>query len=223
METAPRRWRPTTAPSAILTGQKKRTAVYTINTDAVVKRMDALKAGTADMSLSPKEQKELFTKLNSHGLNFFQDTTGSTRSQKKTLCDYLFNAETLPLNKTQLSTGTESISEAPMLRSFLSVAKESAPARDYGICFWDHGNGLNGGVCSDEFTSKCLYVDEIRSAFKGSGLHFSLLNFDCCLMGSTEIAYYLNKYYDYMVAATGGDRVLFILPLLMHLGVFELF
>ena len=33
------------------------------------------------MSLSPKEQKELFTKLNSHGLNFFQDTTGSTRSQ----------------------------------------------------------------------------------------------------------------------------------------------
>lgn len=184
-----------------LTGQKKRTAVYTINTDAVVKRMNALKAGTADMSLSPNEQKELFTKLNSHGLNFFQDTTGSTRSRKKTLSDYLFNAETLPLNKTQLSTGTESISEAPVLRSFLSVAKQSAPAADYGICFWNHGNGLNGGVCSDEFTSKCLYVDEIRSAFKESDLHFSLLSFDCCLMGSTEIAYYLNEYYDYMVAS----------------------
>ena len=76
-------------------------------------------------------------------------------------------------------------------------------AEQYSLFFWDHGGGLPGGVCQDDSTGKgkTLYLDEIRSSLEKQNLKCGLLGFDACLMSSTEGAYYLKDWCDYIVAS----------------------
>ena len=187
-----------------LNEQKHNTAVYTLNYEELAKRFSALQAGTADLPISSEKQKELISpdpEAPDSVLNIFTCFT-SLGGDWPALADYLINAETVPLYKEQLTTGAQSMSDAPVLNSFLNVGKKTQ-AEQYSLFFWDHGGGLPGGVCEDDSTGKgkTLYLEEIRSSLEKQNLKCGLLGFDACLMSSTEGAYYLKDWCDYIVAS----------------------
>ena len=187
-----------------LNEQKHNTAVYTLNYEELAKRFSALQAGTADLPISSEKQKELISpdpEAPNSVLDIFACFT-SLGGDWPALADYLINAETVPLYKEQLTTGAQSMSDAPVLNSFLNVGKKTQ-AEQYSLFFWDHGGGLPGGVCEDDSTGKgkTLYLEEIRSSLEKQNLKCGLLGFDACLMSSTEGAYYLKDWCDYIVAS----------------------
>ncbi len=187
-----------------LNEQKHNTAVYTLNYEELAKRFSALQAGTADLPISSEKQKELISpdpEAPNSVLDIFACFT-SLGGDWPALADYLINAETVPLYKEQLTTGAQSMSDALVLNSFLNVGKKTQ-AEQYSLFFWDHGGGLPGGVCQDDSTGKgkTLYLDEIRSSLEKQNLKCGLLGFDACLMSSTEGAYYLKDWCDYIVAS----------------------
>ena len=187
-----------------LNEQNHNTAVYTLNYEEIGKRFHELQAGTADLPIPSEKQKQLLMPYPDYPdcpLSVFNcwNTLGK---EWPALADYLINADTVPLYKEQLTTGSQSISDAPVLNSFLGIGKKTQ-AKQYSLFFWDHGGGLPGGVCQDDSPGKgkTLYFEEIRSSLEKQDLKCGLIGFDACLMSSTEGAYYLKDWCDYIVAS----------------------
>lgn len=68
---------------------------------------------------------------------------------------------------------------------------------------WNHGLSFLGAG-QDSTQSKAtdyLTLPEMKQAFGTGKLHFDLLAFDACLMGSLEVAHALSPFADYMVAS----------------------
>ena len=187
-----------------LNEQNHNTAVYTLNYEEIGKRFRALQAGTADLPIPSEKQKQLLMPYPDYPdcplavFNCWNDLG----KEWPALADYFINAETVPLYKEQLTTGSQSISDAPVLNSFLNIGKKTQ-AEQYSLFFWDHGGGLPGGVCQDDSPGKgkTLYFEEIRSSLEKQDLKCGLIGFDACLMSSTEGAYYLKDWCDYIVAS----------------------
>ncbi|MCR5203157.1 MAG: hypothetical protein K6D02_08755 [Lachnospiraceae bacterium] len=99
------------------------------------------------------------------------------------------------------------ISSVP-LQNLIDYSVENYPADKYDLTFWGHGFGVFG-CCEDYFEQDEKYMDkkytmaEMIKAFKDSKLKdkFEIINFDCCLMGSTEVAYALSDYADYFIGS----------------------
>jgi hypothetical protein len=92
------------------------------------------------------------------------------------------------------------------LQSFLEYGITNFPADRYGLILWDHGGGSTSGVCFDELTDDNLTISEIAKALEGAagmmdGRRFGFVGFDACLMATFEMANYLSKYADYMIAS----------------------
>lgn len=112
----------------------------------------------------------------------------------------------------------EWMSDPETLRGFINYAAANYPADKYDLILWDHGGGTTGGFALDFrrpqsfFGSNTMRFHEILSALKdnkvvdanGDGTQdgtFDFVNFDACLMGSTEIALALADYTDYYIAS----------------------
>jgi hypothetical protein len=92
------------------------------------------------------------------------------------------------------------------LQSFLEYGITNFPADRYGLILWDHGGGSTSGVCFDELTDDNLTISEIAKALEGAtgmmdGRRFGFVGFDACLMATFEMANFLSKYADYMIAS----------------------
>ncbi len=93
----------------------------------------------------------------------------------------------------------------------ISDFKFNAPANSYGIVFWSHGTGWiedgidEGGI--NEISPKSygddggkkMNVTSMRRALENMGLDY--IYFDCCLMGSIEVAYELRNCARYIVSS----------------------
>lgn len=87
----------------------------------------------------------------------------------------------------------------------LTDMKTLAPAKDYGLVMWSHANGWLES--SDDYTSRSFGDDRGRhvtipglaSALEGNA--FSFIYFDCCLMGTVEVAYELRQFTPVIVAS----------------------
>jgi hypothetical protein len=85
------------------------------------------------------------------------------------------------------------------LEDFLRWAFKNYPAEQYGLIFWDHGNGPLGVMPDTGFVKHCcggLQVWEIRNACQtvlseNIDDSISFIGFDCCLMSWIETAYCL--------------------------------
>jgi hypothetical protein len=75
---------------------------------------------------------------------------------------------------------------------FIKFSAENYPADRYIFIMWDHGGGTTGGVMYDE-------------NFSDSGVKFDLIGFDCCLMGTAETAFMVEKHADYMIASQRSE------------------
>ncbi|MCR5107166.1 MAG: hypothetical protein K6B28_03300 [Lachnospiraceae bacterium] len=95
-----------------------------------------------------------------------------------------------------------SMGESDTLYDFISWSKDTYPADKYGLIFWNHGGGAEGGVCFDElFEDDPLTLKEIKEAVIKADVPFEVIGFDACLMSSLETAEALQGYAHYMVAS----------------------
>ena len=101
----------------------------------------------------------------------------------------------------KMSGGTHKMSDGNTLKTFISEATAAHPADHYSLVFWDHGSGPLFGLCYDEIAENVLSTTAMYQAIGAAGVHFDWIGFDCCLMGSAEVAYTLRDYADYMIGS----------------------
>lgn len=89
--------------------------------------------------------------------------------------------------------------ETGRMRQVLADVKSLAPAEDYGMIFWGHATAwmthpedMDAVPTPRSYGNdrdKWMSLSSLGKALEGE--HFSFLYFDCCLMGTVEIAYEL--------------------------------
>jgi len=105
----------------------------------------------------------------------------------------------------KMSGGTHKMSDGNTLKTFISEATAAHPADHYSLVFWDHGSGPLFGLCYDEIAENVLSTTAMYQAIGAAGVHFDWIGFDCCLMGTAEIAYALRNYADYMIGSEESE------------------
>lgn len=107
----------------------------------------------------------------------------------------------------EYNDGNISVSIARMT-DVLDDAKELAPADNFALVLWSHGNGWNNDGYNDpddrhrtwgEHQGKMMNITALRTALEGQNLEY--IYFDCCYMGTVEVAYELRKVAPYIVAS----------------------
>lgn len=95
------------------------------------------------------------------------------------------------------------------MREVINDTKELAPAKDYGMVLWSHASGwLQDGIVEESVplrsfgqdgsvNSKKMNISSLAEATKDAELSF--IYFDCCYMGSVEVAYEMRHSAPYMV------------------------
>lgn len=101
--------------------------------------------------------------------------------------------------------GEVSMADKDLLAAFIDYGVVGFPADKYGFIFWNHGGGPMGGYGSDEkFNNANLSIVDIEEAFYSSLMpenKFEFIGFDCCLMGTIELAYLLKPFANYFIAS----------------------
>ena len=98
--------------------------------------------------------------------------------------------------------GLANMAEEKTLETFLRWGAENCPAARRALLFWNHGGGTMMGFGHDEhFPHSLLSLADLSEAAGASGMHFSFVGFDACLMGTLETAKTFAPYADYLVAS----------------------
>lgn len=100
-----------------------------------------------------------------------------------------------------------SMGDPSTLYDFLKWGVKKYPAKHMGVVFWNHGSGVENGICQDPlFKGDPLTLNEIEYTFAKTTQHmtsrFDFVGFDTCLSGSLEYANILVPYAKYMVASS---------------------
>jgi clostripain len=99
-------------------------------------------------------------------------------------------------------SGEVDMGDGQTLRDFISFVRTSYPADNYYLDIWNHGSGIFG-ACVDDTDGGMLTVDEIQTAIKGAtgSVGLDVISYDCCLMGTMEVAWEMADYCDYFIAS----------------------
>jgi hypothetical protein len=103
--------------------------------------------------------------------------------------------------------GLKDMTKPETVTDFIKFSTENYPADRYIFIMWDHGGGTTGGVMYDEnfYDSPSMMITDLDDALEKSGVKFDLIGFDCCLMGTAETAFMIEKHADYMVASQRSE------------------
>ncbi len=96
------------------------------------------------------------------------------------------------------------------IKEVVADTKRIAPAKDYGLVLWSHANGwLENLGANDEGNyrgrafgddrGKHIKITTLASTLSGN--YFSFIYFDCCLMGTVEVAYEMRRLTPVIVAS----------------------
>ena len=100
------------------------------------------------------------------------------------------------------SAGSGSMTRKSALTDFISFAAGQYPADRYFLILWDHGGGTMGGYGYDElYEDESLSLADLSEAVQKSGVKFSMIGFDACLMATVETAFCLEPCADYLIAS----------------------
>ncbi len=109
---------------------------------------------------------------------------------------------------TEFIIGAEANSGDPAtLVDFLTWGVDVAPAENYGLILWNHGDGIRGSNFDDsDFATiggrENLRIPELASALRSPAVPaIDVLAFDACLMGTIEVAASLRDVSEVFVAA----------------------
>lgn len=98
--------------------------------------------------------------------------------------------------------------EAENMSRVIADVKELAPARNYGLVLWSHGNGwLQTGITEKapvrrafgDHMGRAMNVTTLARVLRGED--FDFVYFDCCFMAGVEVAYELRDVTPVIVAS----------------------
>ena len=140
---------------------------------------------------------------------------------------YRFRADAAPELVFQWSYDANSANPSTLL-DVLTRIKERFPAKEYGLCMWSHADGwipssntnyavaaplsfgidvgeqgnMSTDVSGDGISLGAqMNIPDMAKAVQQSGLHFTYIFFDACLMQCIEVAYDLRNATDYLIAS----------------------
>ena len=154
--------------------------------------------------------KANFTEENIDKVNVIIQTGGSKDWHSNRICDDMIERHKVDTNSIQLTnlsrSKNASMGDPNTLYDFLDWGITNYPAEHMGIVFWNHGSGVERGLCFDEnYDDDSLSVHELEYVFaklnKKMTSKFELVGFDTCLTGSLEYANLLAPYAKYMVGS----------------------
>ncbi len=98
--------------------------------------------------------------------------------------------------------GDINTAEPGTVTRFLKTVMPQFPAERYGLVFGDHGMAWPGACSTETHDDKHLTLGEITAALQaGLPAPIELVGFDCCLMGTIEVADALAPYAKTLVAS----------------------
>lgn len=106
-----------------------------------------------------------------------------------------------------VSSDMESVGELNMgdpqtLADFIDWNTQIAPAENYGLVIWDHGNGINGVAYDETSGHDRLSVSEVSNAISTSSLDtLEFVGFDACLEAVIDQTYVLKDQTDIVIAS----------------------
>ena len=107
--------------------------------------------------------------------------------------------------------------DSETLREVCQMTKEQFPAEEYGLVCWSHATGwipptpastqnvplksfgLDRG--NEAAGNSEMLIEDFAEAIEASGMHFTYIFFDCCLMQTIETAYALRHVTERVIAA----------------------
>ena len=95
------------------------------------------------------------------------------------------------------------------LQMFVDELDENYPAEHVVLDLYDHGRGIEKGLCFDQYTNDPLTLRELKNVFdkrneKGRA-KYDILGFDACLMSNYDIWVNLAPYAELGIAAIGPE------------------
>ncbi len=101
------------------------------------------------------------------------------------------------------NAGSDSMTKAATLTSFIRWAAKNFPANRMDLIFWDHGGGSISGYGYDEKFPRTgsMTLGNINKALKDAGIKYDFIGFDACLMATAETALMLDQYADYLIGS----------------------
>jgi hypothetical protein len=147
---------------------------------------------------------------NLNKINIVIQTGGCNKWQSNNISDEKIQRY-IATNNNELKlvgeTSLTSMGDPATLYDFLKWGAKKYPAKHMGVIFWNHGSGVENGICQDPlFKGDPLTLNEIEYAFAKTTAHmtsrFDFIGFDTCLSGSLEYANILAPYSKYMVASS---------------------
>ena len=144
---------------------------------------------------------------------------------------FKYNHKNRVVNYSKYAGPGKRIDDAENLAEFIQWARETAPADEYIIFFFGHGNGyhpafdgVTRGILRDDMYTSYLGIEAMREAFEMTDAKFSLMVMVCCLMNTLEYITELEPYTDYYYAsnhavlATSSELPLIVEGLVLNNG-----
>jgi hypothetical protein len=150
-------------------------------------------------------------------VNVVLETGGSTGTpdDNRTIDFSTVQRHQLENNKIINSTtiGKVNMGNSDTLANFLIWGTSTFPAKKYGLILWDHGTSVQGFGNDVNFNKDSLHLYEILTSlyklldpsinFKD----FEFIGFDSCLMGTIEVASFLNSNYPFSKYIIASEEI----------------
>jgi hypothetical protein len=162
------------------------------------------------MGAATDDLKEILEASNDNeNLNIIVETGGANKWENKNIDPDTNQIWRIHDGEMELLSdiGEKDMTDSDTLLEFINFAKDNYPADRNMLIMWDHGGGTVGGLMNDERFDYygSMAVLDFGDALEESGVIFDMIGFDCCLMGTAETAFMLEKYADYMVASQRNE------------------
>ncbi len=197
------------APSKVSGTGKRLLAVYMVGSDlesqsnAGTEDFNEMVTGYNSLTTSEKNSLDLVVAFGGANKTGWKGMKIATMSQiLADAADGTYGNET-GANSYQYKADKAHMGDKSSLKLFLKYLKDGYPDHEIQFfVFWDHGSTYTGFGNDEVYNSDPLYLSEINTAFKDSGVQkFDLIGFDACLQASIETSRFMKSYSDYLLAS----------------------
>jgi len=104
--------------------------------------------------------------------------------------------------------GIINMADPKVLAGFIIDTVKRYPAEHYMLDIGDHGGGWKGAISDDShrgWMTAFQLKEALTMAQKETGVKLDIIGFDCCQMGSAEVAYELRENAAYMIGSEANE------------------